>query len=29
MNYADYFFVEAIHMLRGQKMLFWYPNRSC
>ena len=28
-NYADYFFVEAIHMLRGQKMLFWYPNRSC
>ena len=27
MNYADYYFVEAIHMLRGQKMLFWYPNR--
>lgn len=27
MNYADYYFVEAIHMLRGQKVLFWYPNR--
>ena len=27
MNYADYYFVEAINMLRGQKMLFWYPNR--
>ena len=27
MNYADYYFVEAIQMLRGQKMLFWYPNR--
>ena len=27
MNYADYYFVEAITMLRGQKMLFWYPNK--
>ena len=27
MNYADYYLVEAINMLRGQKMLFWYPNR--
>ncbi|MGN0747105.1 MAG: glycoside hydrolase family 88 protein [Aristaeellaceae bacterium] len=27
MNYADYYFVEAINMLRGQKMLFWYPNK--
>ncbi|MGN1020156.1 MAG: glycoside hydrolase family 88 protein [Aristaeellaceae bacterium] len=27
MNYADYYFVEAINMLRGQKLLFWYPNR--
>ena len=27
MNYADYYFVEAIQMLRGQKMLFWYPTR--
>ena len=27
MNYADYYFVEAINMLRGQKILFWYPNK--
>ena len=27
MNYADYYFVEAINMLRGQKMLVWYPNK--
>ena len=27
MNYADYYFVEAINMLRGQKMIFWYPNK--
>ena len=27
MNYADYYFVEAINLLSGQKMLFWYPNK--
>ena len=25
MVYADYYFIEAIQMLRGQKMLFWHP----
>ena len=25
MDYADYFFIEAIHRLRGQKLLFWKP----
>ena len=28
MNYADYFFTEAIGKLRGEKLLFWYPNRT-
>ena len=28
MNYGDYYFVEAIGKLRGEKLLFWYPNRE-
>lgn len=28
MVYADYYFIEAIQMLRGQKMLFWHPGRA-
>ena len=28
MPYGDYYFIEAIHKLRGEKMLFWYPNRE-
>ena len=27
MNYADYYFVEAITKLRGQRMLFWQPHK--
>ncbi len=27
MNYADFYFVEAVNKLRGQKLLAWYPNR--
>ena len=27
MNYADFYFVEAINKLRGEKLLAWYPNR--
>ncbi len=26
MNYADYFFIEAIGKLNGEKMLFWAPD---
>ena len=29
MNYADFFFTEAVGKLRGEKMLAWYPNRDC
>ena len=25
MNYADYFFIEAINKLRGEQLLFWMP----
>ena len=25
MTYGDYFFIEAINKLRGEKMLFWNP----
>ncbi len=28
MNYADYYFVEAINKLRGQKLNFWMPARG-
>ena len=28
MNYGDYYFVEAVNKLRGDEMLFWYPNRE-
>jgi len=28
MDYADYFFAEAIGKLRGEKLLFWYPNQE-
>lgn len=28
MDYADYYFAEAIGKLRGETMLFWYPNRD-
>ena len=28
MQYADYYFIEAIGKLRGEKLLFWYPNRE-
>ena len=27
MTYADFFFVEAVNKLRGETLLFWYPNR--
>ena len=27
MNYADFYFAEAIGKLRGEKLLAWYPNR--
>lgn len=27
MNYADYYFVEAINRLSGQELFFWYPNK--
>ena len=26
MDYADYFFIEAVNMLRGQELLFWQPK---
>ena len=29
MNYADFFFTEAVGKLRGEKRLAWYPNRDC
>ncbi len=25
MNYADYFFIEAVNKLRGEELLFWVP----
>lgn len=28
MHYADYFFIEAIGKLRGEKLLLWYPHRK-
>ena len=28
MNYGDYYFVEAVNKLRGDELLFWYPNRE-
>ena len=28
MDYGDYFFVEAVGKLLGEKLLFWYPNRE-
>lgn len=28
MDYADYYFAEAIGKLRGETMLFWYPNQD-
>ena len=28
MQYADYYFIEAVCKLRGEKMLFWYPHRK-
>ena len=27
MNYGDYYFIEAVNKLRGDELLFWYPNR--
>ena len=27
MTYGDYYFIEAINKLRGEKLLFWYPNK--
>ena len=27
MNYGDYYFIEAINKLRGQKKLFWQPHK--
>ena len=27
MTYGDYFFIEAIRKLQGDRLLFWYPNR--
>jgi unsaturated chondroitin disaccharide hydrolase len=27
MNYADYYFIEAVNKLRGQKLLFWRPHQ--
>ena len=26
MTYGDYFFIEAIRKLQGDRLLFWYPN---
>lgn len=26
MNYADYFYIEALHKLMGNKLLFWAPD---
>ena len=28
MNYGDYYFIEAVNKLRGEELLFWYPNRD-
>ena len=28
MNYGDFYFVEAIGKLLGEKLLAWYPNRE-
>ena len=28
MDYADYFFIEAVNKLRGEKLLFWYPDQK-
>lgn len=28
MDYADYFFIEAIAKLNGGSLLFWYPDRN-
>ncbi len=28
MQYGDYYFIEAIGKLRGEKLLFWYPERQ-
>ena len=28
MQYGDYYFIEAIGKLRGEKLLFWYPDRK-
>ena len=28
MNYADFYFAEAVGKLRGEKLLCWYPNRK-
>ena len=27
MTYGDYYFIEAVNKLRGDDLLFWYPNR--
>lgn len=27
MTYGDYYFIEAVNKLRGDGLLFWYPNR--
>ena len=27
MTYGDYYFIEAVNKLRGNSLLFWYPNR--
>ncbi len=27
MTYGDYYFLEAVNKLRGEDLLFWYPNR--
>lgn len=27
MNYADYYFMEAVGLLRGEKMFFWNPEK--
>ena len=28
MTYGDYYFIEAVNKLRGDQLLFWYPNRG-
>ena len=28
MTYGDYYFIEAVNKLRGDGLLFWYPNRE-